>query len=243
MSNTNDVWLSGFNMTTSVNFYDIYPANSKKYDFPKYWKVFESREKTADPKLLEIKKVYKENRLELSKASSGFFETEHLPDSLWVESSDTKLPPSSEYIFFMRSGGVVLTQACAQLLQQFRLGESTITPVQLYNLETQQLCSDETFYFLNLCERREYLQYPHPQVNESFSSYASSSFDGKQRYATSIPIKDKQLLVSKSALNCELDLWHDPLLMSYVFVSDALHDALVQANMDSQWEMVSCQLV
>ncbi len=243
MSNTNNVWLSGFNMTISVNFYDIYPANSKKYDFPKHWKIFESREKTADPKLLEIKKMYKEDRLELSKASSGFFKTEHLPDSLWVESSDTKLPPSSEYIFFVRSSGVVLTQACAELLQQFRLGESTLTPVQIYDLETQQLCSEETFYFLNLCERREYIQYPHPQVNESFSSYASSSFDGKQRYATSIPIEDKQLLVNKSALNCELDLWHDPLLMSYVFVSDALHDALVQADMDSQWEMVSCQLV
>ncbi|MDN3453446.1 MULTISPECIES: hypothetical protein [unclassified Psychrobacter] len=243
MSTKKNVWLSGFNMTTSVNFYDIYPANNKKYGFPKYWKIFESREKTADPKLLEIKKMYKEDRLELSKASSGFFETEHLPDSLWVESSDTKLPPSSEHIFFVRSGGVVLTQACAELLQQFRLGESTLTPVQIYNLETQQLCSDKTFYFLNLCERREYIQYPHPQVNESFSSYTSSSFDGKQRYATSIPIKDKQLLVSKSALNCELDLWHDPLLMSYVFVSDALHDALVQADMDTQWNMVSCQLV
>ncbi|MBH0085885.1 hypothetical protein I6E84_06605 [Psychrobacter sp. SCQQ22] len=242
MSNTNNVWLAGFKLT-SINFYDIYPANSKKYDFPKYWKVFESREKTADPKLLEIKNTYKEDRLELSGAGRYFFKTEHLPDSLWVEGSDTKLPPSSEYIFKVRSGGVVLTQACAQLLQHFRLGESTLTPVQLYSLETQQLCSDKTFYFLNLCERREYIQYPHPQVNESFSSYASSSFDGKQRYATSIPIKDKQLLVSKSALNCELDLWHDPLLMSYVFVSDALHDALVQADMDTQWNMVSCQLV
>ena len=242
MSNTNNVWLAGFKLT-SINFYDIYPANSKKYDFPKYWKVFESREKTADPKLLEIKNTYKEDRLELSGAGRYFFKTEHLPDSLWVEGSDTKLPPSSEYIFKVRSGGVVLTQACAELLQQFRLGESTLTPVQIYDLETQQLCSEETFYFLNLCERREYIQYPHPQVNESFSSYASSSFDGKQRYATSIPIEDKQLLVSKSALNCELDLWHDPLLTGHIFLSDALHDALVQANMDSQWEMVSCQLV
>ena len=242
MSNTNNVWLAGFNMT-SVYFYDIYPANSKKYDFPKHWKVLQRIEKTADPKLLEIKKVFKEEMLELSDAGSYFFKTEHLPDSLWVESSDTKLPSSSEYIFFVRSGGVVFTQACAQLLQQFRLGESTLTPVQIYDLETQQLCSKETFYFLNLCERREYIQFPHPQVNQLFSSYASSSFDGKQRYATNIPIKDKQLLVNQSALNCELDLWHDPLLMSYVFVSDALHDALVQANMDSQWEMVSCQLV
>ena len=242
MSNTNNVWLAGFKLT-SVNFYDIYPANSKKYDFPKHWKVLQRIEKTADPKLLEIKKVFKEEMLELSNASSGFSKTNHLPDSLWVESSDTKLPPSSEYIFKVRSSGVVLTQACAELLQQFRLGESTLTPVQLYSLETQQLCSDKTFYFLNLCERREYIQYPHPQVNESFSSYASSSFDGKQRYATSIPIKDKQLLVNQSALNCELDLWHDPLLMSYVFVSEALHDALVQANMATQWNMVSCQLV
>ena len=239
MSNTNNVWLAGFKFT-SINFYDIYPANSKKYDFPKYWKIFESREKTADPKLLEIKKMYKEDRLELSKASSGFFKTEHLPDSLWVESSDTKLPPSSEYIFKVRSGGVVFTQACAQLLQQFRLGESTLTPVQIYDLETQQLCSEETFYFLNLCERREYIQYP--QVDKVFKRFPT--IEGRDKYGTSgVPIKDKQLLVSKSALNCELDLWHDPLLMSYVFVSDALHDALVQANMDSQWEMVSCQLV
>ncbi|MBH0064746.1 hypothetical protein [Psychrobacter sp. SZ93C1] len=68
--------------------------------------------------------------------------------------------------------------------------------------------------------------------------------EGRDKYGTSgVPVKDKQLLVNKSALNCELDLWHDPLLMSYVFVSEALHDALVQANMATQWNMVSCQLV
>ena len=239
MSNTNNVWLAGFKLT-SINFYDIYPANSKKYDFPKHWKIFESREKTADPKLLEIKKMYKEDRLGLSGAGRYFFKTEHLPDSLWVESSDTKLPPSSEYIFKVRSGGVVLTQACAQLLQQFRLGESTLTPVQIYDLETPQLCSEEAFYFLNLCERREYIQYP--QADKVFKRFPT--MEGRDKYGTSgVPVKDKQLLVSKSALNCELDLWHDPLLMSYVFVSDALHDALVQADMDGQWNMVSCQLV
>ena len=238
MSNTNNVWLAGFKLT-SINFYDIYPANSKKYDFPKHWKVLQRIEKTADPKLLEIKKVFKEEMLELSDAGSYFFKTEHLPDSLWVESSDTKLPPSSEYIFKVRSGGVVFTQACAQLLQQFRLGESTLTPVQIYDLETQQLCSEETFYFLNLCERREYLR-----DLESDGMLVSFMTDEKAvQYSVRGDIKSGQLLVDQSVQNCELDLWHDPLLMSYVFVSDALHDALVQANMDSQWEMVSCQLV
>ncbi len=239
MSNTNNVWLVGFKLT-SVNFYDIYPANSKKYDFPKHWKVLQLIEKTEDLELLKREQAFRAEMLELSKASSGFFKTEHLPDSLWVESSDTKLPPSSEYIFKVRSSGVVLTQACAELLQQFRLGESTLTPVQLYSLETQQLCSDETFYFLNLCERREYIQYP--QADKVFKRFPT--MEGRDKYGTSgIPVKDKQLLVNKSVINCELDLWHDPLLMSYVFVSEALHDALVQADMDSQWEMVSCQLV
>lgn len=239
MSNTNNVWLAGFKLT-SVNFYDIYPANSKKYDFPKHWKVLQLIEKTEDLELLKREQAFRAEMLELSKASSGFFKTEHLPDSLWVESSDTKLPPSSEYIFKVRSSGVVLTQACAELLQQFRLGESTLTPVQIYDLETQQLCSDETFYFLNLCERREYIQYP--QADKVFKRFPT--MEGRDKYGTSgVPVKDKQLLVNKSALNCELDLWHDPLLMSYVFVSDALHDALVQADMDGQWNMVSCQLV
>ena len=239
MSNTNNVWLAGFKLT-SINFYDIYPANSKKYDFPKHWKVLQRIEKTADPKLLEIKKVFKEEMLELSDAGSYFFKTEHLPDSLWVESSDTKLPPSSEYIFKVRSGGVVFTQACAQLLQHFRLGESTLTPVQLYSLETQQLCSDKTFYFLNLCERREYIQYP--QVDEMFKLFPT--MEGRDKYTTNgVPIKDQQLYVQCEALECELDLWHDPLLTGHIFLSDALHDALVQVNMDSQWEMVSCQLV
>ena len=239
MSNTNNVWLAGFKLT-SINFYDSYPANSKKYDFPKHWKVLQRIEKTADPKLLEIKKVFKEEMLELSNASSGFSKTNHLPDSLWVESSDTKLPPSSEYIFKVRSSGVVLTQACAELLQQFRLGESTLTPVQLYSLESQQLCSDETFYFLNLCERREYIQYP--QVDEMFKLFPT--MESRDKYTTNgVPIKDQQLYVQCEALECELDLWHDPLLTGHIFLSDALHDALVQVNMDSQWEMVSCQLV
>lgn len=147
MSNTNNVWLAGFKLT-SVNFYDIYPANSKKYDFPKHWKVLQRIEKTADPKLLEIKKVFKEEMLELSNASSGFSKTNHLPDSLWVESSDTKLPPSSEYIFKVRSSGVVLTQACAELLQQFRLGRVRSRQYKSTTLKPSSCVVRKPFIFL-----------------------------------------------------------------------------------------------
>lgn len=114
-----------------------------------------------------------------------------------------------------------------------------MTPLQIYSLETQQHCSDETFYFLNLCERREYIQYPQPDdMFKAFTTYEKTT-----QYSVHGNIKDGQLLVNRAVISCDLDLWHDPLLMGRVFVSDALHDALIQADLATKWEMVSCQLV
>lgn len=50
-----------------------------------------------------------------------------------------------------------MNEACANIFKQFRLGNSTLTPVKLHKLFTDELWFEETFYFFNMCELREFV--------------------------------------------------------------------------------------
>ncbi|WP_220458623.1 hypothetical protein [Conchiformibius steedae] len=147
------------------------------------------------------------------------------------------MPTREDYIFSIWSGGILFNPSCAAILKQHRLGENILTPVQIYDLSTGCLASDETYYFLNLYERRKYVCYPQ---SSSIFTYLQSS----EKYTTNgIPIKDNRLEVDKSVLGCDVDLWYDPRLGSHFFMSANLHHALSQAGMIDKFNPYTCNLI
>ena len=229
-----NVWIARFD----VNYYKIVTSiQSEKFEFAKYGKIYEFGEETDNAEILKRKDDYFSLVHELGKTNRFSHQSKITPDALWIESCKTKLPNKSDYIFDIIYGGIVFNQSCTNILKQHRLGENILTPIQIYDLSTGKLVSDEVFYFLNLYERRQYIC--KEQSNEIFVY-----IQGAKRYSTrGIPVTNEMLEVDKSALNCDIDIWYDDRLGGYFFISDNLYQALSQADMIDKFDPHTCKLI
>lgn len=237
MNNDTNVWVCQFN----VNQYNIDASiNSEEFEFFKHAKIYLFKEKAEKPALLKKKEQYFALALELEKASHFFNQSTLVPDKLWVESNNVKLPRKADYIFSINSGGILLNQECADILKQSRIGKNYLTSVQIYSLSTNNLVSEQTFYFLNLYERRTYICNPQSDT-ENFKKVFDIHRD--DIYTSNGFIKNQQLEVDKSALDCDVDLWHDSRLGSHFFISEKLYQALYKSNMIDKFNPHTCKLI
>ena len=229
-----NVWIARFD----VNYYKIVTSiQSEKFEFAKYGKIYEFGEETDNAEILKRKDDYFSLVHELGKTNRFSHQSKITPDALWIESCETKLPNKSDYVFDIIYGGIVFNQSCTNILKQHRLGENILTPIQIYDLSTGELVSNEVFYFLNLYERRQYIC--KEQSNEIFVY-----IQGAKRYSTrGIPVTNEMLEVDKSALNCDIDIWYDDRLGGYFFISDNLYQALSQADMIDKFDLHTCKLI
>ncbi len=133
----------------------------------------------------------------------------------------------------------ILNEKCANVFKQFNLGETTLSPLKIHKLFTNKLWLEDTFYFLNLCEQRQYLS--HPQEHEKFVYDKIGKISTYINYGT--PIEENELMVNQLALECDRDLWHDPLFDESYFFSDRLANALIQAGFDKKWNLQPCKMV
>ncbi len=53
---------------------------------------------------------------------------------------------------------------------------------------------------------------------------------------------DTPIVLEPQAQQCDLDLWHDPMLWDSIFISQRLYDALNQAGMADSWFLKPCDL-
>ena len=221
-----------------MNYYKIVTSiQSEKFEFAKYGKIYEFGEETDNAEILKRKDDYFSLVHELGKANRFSHQSKITPDALWIESCKTKLPNKSDYIFDIIYGGIVFNQSCANILKQHRLGENILTPIQIYDLSTGELVSDEVFYFLNLYERRQYIceVQSNKELDSIPTSYGVNSFSGY--------ITNQEVDVAKSALDCDVDLWYDPRFLGRFFMSERLHDALSEAGMIDKFKAYTCNLI
>ena len=187
--------------------------------------------------ILEKKRKHHPFALALCNANHFFEQNRVVPDKLWVQNKNSKLPFKQDYIFSIWDGGILFNQSCVNILKQHRLGENILTPVQIYDLSTGELVSDEVFYFLNLYERRTYICNPQ---SDSMFVY----IQGAQKYSTrGVPINNGILEVDKSVLDCDVDLWYDPRILGHFFISESLYQSLNQAGMIDKFDPHTCKLV
>ena len=196
---------------------------------------------TETPEVKEKKEKYFPFALELEKTNHFFIQSKAIPDALWVgiyQNEAIKLPTHEDYIFSIWNGGILFNPSCAAILKQHRLGENILTPVQIYDLSTGCLASDEMYYFLNLYERRMCVCETQTTPRLKPRPYIAHGF----RIAKSV-FNDGELNIDKHALNCDVDLWHDRRLLGHFFMSANLHDALSEAGMIDKFKPYTCNLV
>lgn len=195
------------------------------------------REGDDSDEILEKKRKHHPFALALCDANHFFEQNKVVPDKLWIQDTNSKLPTKQDYIFSIWNGGIIFNQLCADILKQHRLGENILTPVQIYDLSTGELASNEVFYFLNLYERRQYVC--EVQSNKKLDSipanYGINSFSGF--------ISNQEVDVDKSVLDCDIDLWYDPRFLGHFFMSDSLYNSLSNAGMIDKFKAYTCNLI
>ena len=236
----NNVYICQFSLG-EVNDYDINASiKDSGFEYPDIKHILSRQEgRDESDETLEKKRKYHPLALELERTNRFAMQSKIVPEALWagIEKKEIQLPTKQDYIFSIWSSGKVFNQSCANILKQHRLGENILTPIQIYDLSTGELVSDEVFYFLNLYERRQYIceVQSNKELDSIPTSYGVNSFSGY--------ITNQEVDVAKSALDCDVDLWYDPRFLGRFFMSERLHDALSEAGMIDKFKAYTCNLV
>ena len=236
----NNVYICQFSLG-EVNDYDINASiKDSGFEYPDIKHILSRQEgRDESDETLEKKRKYHPLALELERTNRFAMQSKIVPEALWVgiEKKEIQLPTKQDYIFSIWSSGKVFNQSCTNILKQHRLGENILTPIQIYDLSTGELVSNEVFYFLNLYERRQYIceVQSNKELDSIPTSYGVNSFSGY--------ITNQEVDVAKSALDCDVDLWYDPRILGHFFISESLYQSLNQAGMIDKFNPHTCKLI
>ena len=236
----NNVYICQFSLG-EVNDYDINASiKDSGFEYPDIKHILSRQEgRDESDETLEKKRKYHPLALELERTNRFAMQSKIVPEALWagIEKKEIQLPTKQDYIFSIWSSGKVFNQSCTNILKQHRLGENILTPIQIYDLSTGKLVSNEVFYFLNLYERRQYIceVQSNKELDSIPTSYGVNSFSGY--------ITNQEVDVAKSALDCDVDLWYDPRILGHFFISESLYQSLNQAGMIDKFDPHTCKLI
>ena len=234
----NNVYICQFSLDKAIQYKIRASIKDSGFDYPDIKDILMIKDEDNDEVSLK-KKLFFPFSSELTNANHFSIQSKIVPDALWVgiEKKEIQLPTKQDYIFSIWSSGKVFNQSCANILKQHRLGENILTPIQIYDLSTGELVSDEVFYFLNLYERRQYIceVQSNKELDSIPTSYGVNSFSGY--------ITNQEVDVAKSALDCDVDLWYDPRFLGRFFMSKSLYQSLNQAGMIDKFNPHTCKLI
>lgn len=129
--------------------------------------------------------------------------------------------------FEVSDGFIMITKQLAELLGNFRLGTTQISPVKLYEKSTGELLSEQTFYFINVCEKHSYLL---PKKCDASLELVSRGDYSLYRHPSNKE-KAKKYCFSQCAMNCPVDIWHDPMVEDSTFLSESLQQAIKKSGL------------
>ena len=133
------------------------------------------------------------------------------------------------------TGYIALNRDVAAIFAQFDLGGGRLHPIDLIEHDRTTLISDD------------YAILTPGNAFEAFDLERSTGvkrlqFMGRLHYVVEVPdAKDRPLYVLQQGFSCTPDVWVDPRVMSSLFLSERLVDALKAAKFDKLFSLTRCQ--
>ncbi len=231
---SNNVWTTTIMFDENYRVFDL--SFPDKFDYVELYKIKgDSEEEKKQRKQLRNTKIEIVDQYHLSKK----IEPKDAPTILYAHGfgKAVKLPS----FFRTQDGFVILTEACANVLKKFRLGQSALYPLSFFDIKLNEPVNDQTYYFLNIAELRSYLR---PEYcTEELDKHSYTKHEGYQLYKLyHADYTDHAIAIKKEAVNCDVDLWQDPELNHSIFISDELKKALDDAQLSDAWQLFLCDL-
>ncbi|CAN7617574.1 hypothetical protein LJR235_004577 [Pararhizobium sp. LjRoot235] len=155
---------------------------------------------------------------------------EHFPKEIFAEYPDKKEMKQADLV--VAAGAVVVSAACADVLQQFDLGHSSLYPIKLFQHDRKTPVEGE-YFCLNIGERKDTFLREHSQ---RVLEYGVGGFRMRSN------LLDDEVAVSPASLEGP-DLWVSPPLKRIFFLSDRLTQALRAAIMSRVFGFRTCRMV
>ena len=241
------VWITN-RLDITNNSYCIRLSFSEVIEYPECEDLIrkERAENLTEEERSKIEDI-RNNLIDIIMKYGDFKKIDLLPDSMWSVLLDPviakgkvmNVPNPEDSIFAVRDGYILVTKPCAEILQRFRLSDTQMIPLQLFNPKTRELVNEETYYLLNIYAWRTYFD---GKNNEIFIN-KNYKYNGYNIYTPPYDIKNGDCVLRSSALQCDVDLWHDPSVRDSIFLSQALRDALHKAKMLKTWFLHSCKMI
>ncbi len=137
--------------------------------------------------------------------------------------------------FFKITGFIVISEAFAEVLRRFEIGEAALSPISLYQSDYVEEIPG-IWWLLNFNCRKAAFSPEH-----STGGFEASA-RGPGRYFAYYLMHDDQVAVTQAALE-GCDLWMDPDLMEVFFLSDPLLEALKAAKLTRTLPRLRCRIV
>jgi len=231
---SNNVWTTTIMFDENYRVFDL--SFPDKFNYVELYKIKgDSEEEKKLRKQLRNAKIEIVDQYHLSKK----IEPVNAPTVLYAHGfgKTVKLPS----FFRTQDGFVILTEACANVLKQFRLGQSALYPLSFFDIKLNESVNVQTYYFLNIAELRSYLS---PEYcTDELDKHSYTKHAGYQLYKLyHADYTDYSIAIKKEAVNCDVDLWQDPELDSSIFISDKLKKALEDLEIGCDWNLFKCKL-
>ena len=156
-----------------------------------------------------------------------YISEDNMPSKVFIKPNE-KLPKADELMFKIIDGYLLFNQSCYDIISQFALCATHFSQVYIYDIETEELRSETPYYFINIAETRNYLN-----VEESRGIDADSCSPKLPTHSIWEPTDD-DIQLNATAQECDVDVWHDPILRNSLFFSDELVSALVASGIKQQ---------
>lgn len=230
MSNTKAVWLCNYNNFDVTETYGIDATLPNIFDAVQFYNL-QKKKKSEMMTEVEDKKykrtiseglVFRENW-----HKGKYISEDHMPKKIFIY-PEREMPKADELMFKIINGYLLFSQQCYDIISQFTLGATHFSQVYIYDIETEELRSQTPYYFINIAETRNYLNIEDSKGIKAYSG------------ATKLPTHlireptDDGIQLNTTAQECEVDLWHDPVLDNSLFLSDELVSALLASGIKQQ---------
>lgn len=228
------VWVTTLNRPDNLRLFGLSFPN--KFDYPKLHQLDKKIVKTDEEKerWLDLQKI----SLEISKPylAAKKIHPNLVPTTLYCNSISLEF----KFPYFCRTpdGFLLVNQACKNILEKFKLGETEIHQVSFFDLDLNTSINHENYYFLNIAESRNYLIPEKSSESLKETNVLNNGYKNYRLYHSNY--KNGGIAINNNALNCNLDLWHDPALIGSIFVSDELKKALDDAGIGRDWLFYKC---
>lgn len=231
------VWVTTLNRPDNLRLFGLSFPN--KLNYPELYQLEKKLVKTDEEKqrwldLVRISSEISEPYLAAKKIDPNL-----IPNTLYGHSISQEF----KFLYFCRTrtSFLLVNEACKNILENFKLGETEIHQVSFFDLDLNKPINHENYYFLNIAESRNYLI---PEKSSDSLKETNALNNGYKNYRLyHSEYKNGGIAINNNALNCDLDLWHDPALIGSIFVSNELKKALDDAGMAKEWLLYECQMI